>query len=98
MLLAVDGEDPVAVLILESEGDGQRFVVNAAVLCRLAKRYWQKSARFRPSDATCFSDLCNLDTVHNSDMETPWCIIILALGDQYLFATLCHVISSDKIL
>ena len=31
MLLAVDGEDPVAVLILEAEGDGQRLVVDAAV-------------------------------------------------------------------
>ena len=31
VLLAVDGEDPVAVFILESEGDGQRLVVDAAV-------------------------------------------------------------------
>ena len=48
MLLAVDGEDPVAVLILEAEGDGQRLVVDAAVKLRRGigrKASWRARVR-----------------------------------------------------
>ena len=64
MLLAVDGEDPVAVLILEAEGDGQRLVVDAAVAIG-EEALGEKHLGARGSDATCFSDLCNLDTVYS---------------------------------